>query len=152
MGKIHWEQKELALYLETLGNLSKEKFKGESRKLRKVWGLHTNQWGSLLAIHHLRKKNIKRKMGGKKRKKLLLADDILAQKALALGYDNYLTTERWLKLSLLARERAENRCQICNGGGILQAHHRTYRRLLTDFEEKDLICLCKKCHRLYHNI
>jgi hypothetical protein len=40
-----------------------------------------------------------------------------------------------------------NRCAICNTGGRLDPHHRTYDRLGSE-EMFDCIPVCRKCHRL----
>ena len=43
------------------------------------------------------------------------------------------------------------RCQLCNTGGSLQVHHRTYQR--RGYERlDDLTVLCRKCHERQHGI
>ena len=67
-------------------------------------------------------------------------------------YQEYLKSERWLTLSDAVKARAEYRCQLCDSGGELHAHHRAYYRVETDKEILDLVCLCKKCHERAHGI
>ena len=65
-------------------------------------------------------------------------------------YQEYLKSERWATLKKIARERAGNRCQVCNSKAALQCHHRSYDRLREDGEIDDLIVICRSCHERYH--
>ena len=76
----------------------------------------------------------------------------------SLGNDEFydrLNKPDWPMLSNECKRRAEFKCQMCNAvqkrGTPLEAHHRTYERMRTDEEIKDLICLCRRCHKLYHD-
>lgn len=66
-----------------------------------------------------------------------------------LPYSEYLESEHWKEKRAKARERANGRCQICNGDGELHTHHRTYERIGHERDD-DLIVLCKRCHELFH--
>lgn len=62
-------------------------------------------------------------------------------------YYEYLGSARWKHLRHEAVKAAKYRCQLCNSGGPLNVHHRTYRRVGSDEEISDLIVLCKECHK-----
>jgi hypothetical protein len=67
------------------------------------------------------------------------------------NYQEYLKTSYWKKLSKLVKEKAGNKCQVCNSRLSLNAHHRSYlNKGDPDKEILDLICLCENCHSLFH--
>jgi hypothetical protein len=66
-----------------------------------------------------------------------------------MPYAWYLKTNHWNRLRDKAHERAGNRCQVCNAGGLLDVHHRTYERRGAELPE-DLIVLCRSCHETFH--
>jgi len=68
-----------------------------------------------------------------------------------MPYKEYLKTAHWIRVSILAKEAANNKCQLCNSTGILHTHHRTYQNL---GHEKlgDVIVLCQACHEKFHNM
>lgn len=66
-------------------------------------------------------------------------------------YHEYLQSAYWKQVSAAVKERAENRCQMCNGKDRLEAHHRTYEHRGREMEHLgDLICLCRNCHGFFH--
>lgn len=66
-------------------------------------------------------------------------------------YQEYLTSDRWLALREAKLVAADFRCQVCNeDGNILDVHHRCYDNLGEPTEFRDLVVLCRKCHRLFH--
>jgi 5-methylcytosine-specific restriction endonuclease McrA len=67
-----------------------------------------------------------------------------------IGYREYLRSDWWRAQVIYARERAGNRCQLCNDGQALSVHHRTYERLGYEAEQ-DLIVLCRACHAKFHD-
>ena len=67
-----------------------------------------------------------------------------------MKYKDYLKTEHWKAISKQAKENADNRCQLCNSGGELHTHHRTYDRVGKE-KISDLICLCANCHKKFHD-
>lgn len=78
-------------------------------------------------------------------------DDVfLLQDLKATEYDKYLQSGHWRELSSETKRLADYRCQICNSPYDLNVHHRTYQRRGHEFQS-DLICLCHKCHELFHN-
>ncbi len=67
-----------------------------------------------------------------------------------MKYKDYLKTEHWKQLARMAKENADNKCQLCNSGGELHAHHRTYERVGCE-KDGDVICLCADCHGKFHD-
>lgn len=68
-------------------------------------------------------------------------------------YDEYLKTDYWKAVSDAIKRRAGYRCQLCNSQHDLCAHHRTYdhRGRELDYLD-DLVCLCRRCHKIFHGI
>lgn len=67
-------------------------------------------------------------------------------------YRAYLNSDAWKVKADAAKERAGQRCQICNaqrGSTVLDAHHRTYERLGNELDG-DLVVLCRICHDTFH--
>lgn len=67
-----------------------------------------------------------------------------------MPYAEYLQTAHWKDTRRIALAYAGHRCQLCNGGGILHVHHRTYERLGEEMMS-DLVVLCERCHRIFHD-
>jgi len=68
-----------------------------------------------------------------------------------MPYQEYLKTDHWIRVSILAKENADNKCQLCNSNGHLHTHHRTYKNLGHE-KLNDVIVLCQACHEKFHNI
>jgi len=66
-----------------------------------------------------------------------------------MPYRLYLLTEHWRRVSREAKERAGNRCQLCNSPTNIETHHRTYERRGHE-EPEDLTVLCSECHGKFH--
>ena len=65
-------------------------------------------------------------------------------------YHEYINSDEWWEKATMAKWRAGERCQVCNGTYRLEAHHRTYERL--GFEDKgDITVLCRDCHQVFHD-
>jgi 5-methylcytosine-specific restriction endonuclease McrA len=67
-----------------------------------------------------------------------------------MDYKQYLTSPEWQVLRRLKLAEADGRCQVCNGGGVLHVHHRSYERLGREILT-DLTVLCADCHNLFHD-
>lgn len=67
-----------------------------------------------------------------------------------VDYRAYLDSDHWKQKRSIALHQAGNRCQVCNEGGQLDVHHRTYERLGDELPQ-DLIVLCRNCHQLFHS-
>ena len=66
-----------------------------------------------------------------------------------MPYRDYLLTEEWLETRNRKLKQARFSCQLCNSGGLLNVHHRTYDR--RGYEDMaDLIVLCHPCHAKFH--
>lgn len=66
-----------------------------------------------------------------------------------MPYVMYLKTYHWEIARMHALIRAGERCQVCNAGGLLEVHHRTYERRGAELPG-DLIVLCRSCHETFH--
>jgi hypothetical protein len=67
----------------------------------------------------------------------------------SMPYREYLLTEEWLNTRNRKLKQAWFKCQLCNQGGLLNVHHRTYERRGCE-DMKDLIVLCHPCHAKFH--
>jgi len=66
-------------------------------------------------------------------------------------YYDYLKSPEWISVSTLVKKRAGYKCQVCNSPHDLQAHHRTYENRGNEINHlDDLICLCRRCHNIFH--
>ena len=63
---------------------------------------------------------------------------------------DYYQSPPWKRKAADCRARAGYRCQLCASGDGLQCHHNTYQRFGHE-KQTDLVCLCRKCHREYHD-
>jgi hypothetical protein len=68
-----------------------------------------------------------------------------------MPYAEYLGTPEWQWLATQVKARAGFRCMLCNAGGELHAHHRTYGRRGCERLD-DVIAVCAACHRHHHGI
>jgi 5-methylcytosine-specific restriction endonuclease McrA len=66
-------------------------------------------------------------------------------------YENYINSEEWNLKSKKCIAAARYKCEVCSSVGSLQSHHYNYVFLRKE-REKDLFCLCERCHKKYHNI
>lgn len=67
----------------------------------------------------------------------------------SMPYADYLKTAHWQRIRCWALRKAFQRCQVCNGKGLLDVHHRTYERRGRE-RLADVTVLCRECHTLYH--
>lgn len=68
-----------------------------------------------------------------------------------LNYADYLKTSDWKLRSRSIKEEWGFTCAICNHGGRLDLHHRTYEHLGHE-HFTDVIPLCIECHKKFHEI
>lgn len=67
--------------------------------------------------------------------------------ALSSGYKRYLKSDKWLGKRKDKLEEVDYECELCGKHGCtLQVHHLTYDRIF-DEENKDLLVVCKPCHK-----
>jgi hypothetical protein len=66
-------------------------------------------------------------------------------------YNKYLRSKHWKKTREKALIRADYQCQLCaSKDSVLNVHHNSYERIGKE-QDKDLIVLCRPCHRRFHN-
>lgn len=66
-------------------------------------------------------------------------------------YREYLNSDYWKTVTKAVKARAGYRCQVCNSEHDLQAHHRRYVNRGQELNHlDDLVCLCRRCHALFH--
>lgn len=68
-----------------------------------------------------------------------------------MPYADYLKTPEWQERRATHLKRAHFKCQVCNSGGVLDVHHRTYERRGQE-NYNDLIVLCRSCHGKFHEV
>ena len=67
-----------------------------------------------------------------------------------MSYNDYLKSPHWKnKKKDLALKRAK-KCIICCQVNNLDVHHKTYKRIGSEDINKDLIYLCRRCHKAVH--
>ena len=72
---------------------------------------------------------------------------------LGMDYHDFLNTLYWRGVSLLVKERAGNKCEMCGATRNLVTHHRHYLNHGDEIHHpEDLQCLCKDCHERVHGI
>ena len=64
-------------------------------------------------------------------------------------YINYLHSPEWQQLRLTVFKLVKNKCVSC-GQRCTELHHLNYDRLGREKIGRDVIPLCKKCHRKCH--
>jgi hypothetical protein len=72
-------------------------------------------------------------------------DDILS----GMNYREYLQSDHWRNMRLVALQRANFHCQVCNADTRLDVYHRTYERRGHELPD-DLTVLCRSCHETFH--
>jgi hypothetical protein len=72
------------------------------------------------------------------------------------SYDEFLRSEYWKSV----REKVKTgkykekycKCNICDSEENIHLHHNTYRWMLTKYELREIISLCRDCHLRLHQI
>ena len=65
-------------------------------------------------------------------------------------YSDYLKSEDWHTKRGIKYSSGKG-CAICSSKDNLNIHHLNYRNL-TDVSQSDLRILCRRCHKLAHNL
>lgn len=65
-------------------------------------------------------------------------------------YNNYLKTKYWKQKRQKVLKAAKYKCQLCSNKEKLHVHHNTYENIGSEKKE-DLIVLCEKCHKKFHD-
>lgn len=66
-----------------------------------------------------------------------------------MNYQEYILSEAWAKKRQFALLKAKNKCQLCSFEHELDVHHLSYKNLGNE-KDKDLLVLCRRCHRDLH--
>lgn len=61
-------------------------------------------------------------------------------------YERHIKSDFYREIREMCFEHAEGRCQVCDDVAK-ECHHRSYDRMGTEHEWKDLIAVCKACHK-----
>lgn len=66
------------------------------------------------------------------------------------AYYEYLESDQWLNIRRIALMKSDFKCEKCGNKENLNVHHLNYNSV---FDEKirDIIVLCKGCHKNQHN-
>lgn len=71
-------------------------------------------------------------------------------------YEKYLFSEEWKRKAEQRLQIDNYRCVMCGSMGTrvlpLEVHHITYRRIGKEDVYKDLLTLCRSCHRNTHRM
>ena len=78
-------------------------------------------------------------------------DLLVPAKSYKERYHDYLKSPEWKAKREQKLFEAGGKCQLCNEGGKLHVHHRTYERVFNELMS-DLIVLCQSCHEKFHDI
>ena len=68
-----------------------------------------------------------------------------------MTYKEYLKSPTWYALRQQALNDSGHRCRLCNCPHYLNVHHRKYPKILGKEPVTDLIVLCNKCHKTFHD-
>ncbi|MCC8101447.1 MAG: HNH endonuclease [Clostridiales bacterium] len=74
----------------------------------------------------------------------------------SLEYEAYLKSKEWREKREQRLEIDNYECQACHTKGSkqnpLEIHHLNYMSLMHEVPERDLVCLCRRCHRRLHKV
>lgn len=75
---------------------------------------------------------------------------LIKEKEDYMPYVDYLKTEHWSKVRKMMLNKSAYKCQLCSSKEKLNVHHNNYNHMWNE-TENDLIVLCEKCHKKFHN-
>lgn len=68
-----------------------------------------------------------------------------------MDYQDFLATPYWKAIAAHTKYKAGYRCQVCNSGAYLTAHHRNYGIHGREHAHlSELTALCNRCHQKFH--
>ena len=67
-------------------------------------------------------------------------------------YEQYLRSAIWSEKRTARLQIDHGRCAICGSGQDLNVHHLTYRNIMKEDVQQDLVTLCRPCHAMLHRI
>jgi len=86
---------------------------------------------------------------GLKKYKIKIQKKLIKYKG-KIGYRKYLKTKHWKTFRNNYFKRNRNICYCCNEFGY-ELHHIRYDNLFRE-TDKDVVCLCRKCHEKIHTL
>lgn len=82
--------------------------------------------------------------------------DKIANRIKSMEYREFLQTPYWKAVAGEVRRKHGFKCQLCNDNHNIAVHHRTYENHgyehMYHVMRDDLIVLCDKCHKKFHDI
>lgn len=67
-------------------------------------------------------------------------------------YEKYLRSAAWSEKRTTRLRIDHGRCAICESDQDLNVHHLTYRNIMKEDVQQDLVTLCRPCHAMLHRI
>ena len=67
-------------------------------------------------------------------------------------YEKYLRSASWSEKRTARLRIDHGRCAICGSDQDLYVHHLTYRNIMEEDVQQDLVTLCRPCHAMLHRI
>ncbi len=67
-------------------------------------------------------------------------------------YSNYLKSAHWAETREKRLELDKHRCYLCGKKKHLNVHHISYKNLGHENVSRDLVTLCRECHKMLHNV
>jgi len=67
-------------------------------------------------------------------------------------YNKYLASKEWNQIKSIHYGKNKKQCIACKSKKNIQVHHRSYKRLGGLNEVKDLVTVCRTCHKKIHRI
>jgi len=122
-----------------------------NKGLAKRCGISTKQLKRLIVDLEARGL-IRRRLSGEGNVRSLIEMTWAVRPRRSMDYQEYLDSPAWRERAEAEKDRAGQRCRVCNAGRdavSLDTHHRTYERIGHEVEG-DLIVLCRDCHRIFH--
>lgn len=82
--------------------------------------------------------------------------DMICDHIKSMNYKDFLNTPYWKAIANVKKHQVGYKCQMCGSNHKLVVHHRNYdnhgKEHTFDVMKSDLIVLCNKCHKKFHNI
>lgn len=67
-------------------------------------------------------------------------------------YRKYLKSKHWIEIRRERKRIDGNSCYLCGKRKQLNVHHLNYNSVGNEDVQKDLVTLCKECHRMLHRV
>ena len=82
-----------------------------------------------------------------------ITSNVVSRYIKSMIYKDFIKTIYWKCIAYEKKRISGFSCQTCNSKESLNVHHKTYNHHGEEhnYINNDLICLCSKCHSLFHN-